>query len=89
MVLFAISAFGSVLPHFLFGDQLYSNEMSVQSQGPSSANLATLMSYNSTSNQTMSPLDNSHLNLCLPEDIFNMIPESAHQGKRKMIESST
>lgn len=85
MVLFAISAFGSVLPHFIFGDQLYSNEMSVQIQGPSSANLATHMGYNSSSNQTMSPLDNSHLNLCLPEDIFNMIPESAHQGKKKRI----
>lgn len=84
MVLFAISAFGSVLPHFLFGDQLYSNEMSVQTQGPPSANLATHLSLNSSSNQTMSPLDNSHLNLCLPEDIFNMIPESAHQGKKKM-----
>lgn len=61
MLLFSIAAFGSVSPHFIYGDRLYSQHNAMSSE----------VTQNSLDQNISSKIDLSGLNLCITENLFN------------------
>ncbi|CAG9805493.1 unnamed protein product [Chironomus riparius] len=71
MLLFSIAAFGSVLPHFIFGDRLYhQNEVSLNVETATKPTWGEITPVNKTNEQIA-------LNLCLKDNPFDYKPDAS------------
>lgn len=68
MFLFAIAAFGSVSPHFIYGDRLYNKHITAAASKPSMVVEQQQQNFTTLSNLTV--VDPFKLNLCMAEDLF-------------------